>query len=200
LIRLMSGSRSLREQFTALAPKPSFYTQNERISHTRRLLVGGSKRQSTGAAWHSPRRLEKQRREMTMKDNAKVAQKAANHAKRELQDAKKILDQKDKEARQAAAKATREMKETQKAEREAEKQRRREERDRQKALKTSQSSKCKALKALPKSKKKQRRAGGAVGGVVERAASPAPLPPTKSGRTRTLPAKLRYYKLLARLY
>jgi hypothetical protein len=187
--RASTETKLLRHENAGLVA--SLDTQNKRISHSRRLPVGGSKKQSTDAAWHSPRRLEKERREITMKDNAKVAQKAADNTKQELQKAKKILDQKDKKARQAAAKATREMKEAQKAEREAEKQRRREGRDRQKALKTSQSNMRKALKALSKPKKKQRRVGGAVGGLVEGAASPAPLPPTKSGRTRTHPAKLR---------
>lgn len=69
---------------------------------------------------------------------------------------------------------------------------RKEERDLQNALKTSQTGKRKGSKLLPKPKKKQKRSDSrtvtAVGGVAKRA---PPLRPTKSGRTKTLPAKFR---------
>ena len=171
-------------------------THNKRTNHGRRLLVGGSKKQQTDAGWYSPRRLEKERREIAMKDDAKVAQKAADHSKRELQKAKKALDQKHRAERQEAAKKQREVKEAQKAERAAENQRQKEERDRQKALQTTQTSKRKASKAPLKPKKKQKLSGsglvgGSMGSVAERAATQQPPRLTKSGRTSALPSRFR---------
>jgi hypothetical protein len=174
----------------------SLDTHNKRTNHSRHLLVTGSKKQSTDAAFYSPRRLEAARLEIVKKDKAKAAQKAANHTKKELSQAKNALDQKHQEEKREAAKRQREVKEAQKAEREAEKQRRREERDRQKALKTSQKGNRKALEAPPKPKKKQKLSGGSsVGGsmssVANRAATQQPSRLTKSGRTSALPSRFR---------
>jgi hypothetical protein len=174
----------------------SLDTHNKCTNHSRRLLVTGSKKQFTDAAFYSPRRLEAARLKIVKKDKAKAAQKAANHTKKELTQAKKALDQKHQEEKRKAAKRQREVKEAQKAEREAEKQRRREERDCQKALKTSQKGKRKALEALPKPKKKQKLSGGgsvggSMGSVAKRAATQQPSRLTKSGRTSALPSRFR---------
>lgn len=192
--RASTETKLLRHENTGLIA--SLDTYNKRTEHGRRLLIGGSKKQQTDAGWYSPRRLEKERREIAMKDEAKVAQKAANHTKQQLQKAKKALDQKHKEARQEAAKKKREEKAMQKAERAAENQRKKEERDRQKAHKSTQKGKRKASTPLPKPKKKQKSSGGGVVGsamhdVGKQAASPPPPRQTRLGRNVNLPFKFR---------
>ena len=81
----------------------SLDTHSKRTNHSRRLLVKGSKKQSTDAAFYSPRRLEAARLEIVKKDKAKAAPKAANHTKKELTKAKLALDQKHQEEKREAA-------------------------------------------------------------------------------------------------